>query len=42
VNEDKEEYLYMYKQPMFRDQNKYMDMDRFLDWFDSNVYKGEH
>jgi len=36
-------YEEMYLQPMFQDfqkVNKFFDQDRFLTWFESNVYKG--
>ena len=39
-NEDK--YNEMFLQPMFRDgqSTKFFDLDRFVKWFDKNVYKG--
>lgn len=42
---DEDPYLYeeMYLEPMFADyktKNKFMDRDRFLNWFDNYVYKG--
>lgn len=33
-------YMDMFMQPMFSNSNKYMNTDRFLTWFDNNVYKG--
>lgn len=43
VDETPELYEEMYLQPMFADYqraNKFMDKDRFLNWFERNVYKG--
>lgn len=37
-NEDK--YMQMYMEPIIADTNKYIDMDRFLNWFHNNVYRG--
>jgi hypothetical protein len=34
-------YIYMYRQPIFNTTaQKYMNTNRFLDWFDANVWKG--
>jgi hypothetical protein len=44
IDENPDLYEEMYLQPMFSDYqrvNKYFDKDRFLNWFDKNVYKGE-
>lgn len=40
LDRDDEAYLEMYMQPIFTDgkSNKYMNMDRFLLWFNTNVY----
>lgn len=35
------EYNNYYLPPAFHKPNKYMDMDRFLFWFNKNVYRGE-
>jgi alpha(1,3/1,4) fucosyltransferase len=40
VNEDYYAYQEMYCQPMFRDSNRFMDLDRFVRWFRKNVYRG--
>lgn len=43
IDETPELYEEMYLQPMFADYqkvNKFFDKDRFLNWFDKNVYKG--
>lgn len=40
VDNDPDLYQEIYLQPMFHDKNKYMNMDRFYDWFHNNVYKG--
>ena len=43
IDESPELYEEMYMQPMFADYqkvNKFFDKDRFLNWFDKNVYKG--
>jgi hypothetical protein len=42
LDNDPEAYAEMYMQPMFLDNkpNRYFDTNRFLDWFDRNVYKG--
>lgn len=42
LDNDNDEYVEMYLQPMFRDyeKNKFFDQDRFLNWFHHNVYKG--
>lgn len=41
---DQDNHLYMryYLEPLFQDNqpNKFCDLDRFLDWFDANVYHG--
>ena len=44
IDENPDLYEEMYLAPMFADyqrSNKFMDKDRFLRWFDKNVYKGE-
>lgn len=45
VDTKPELYEQMYLEPLFNNwkepYNKYMDMDRFLNWFKKNVYKGE-
>jgi alpha(1,3/1,4) fucosyltransferase len=39
INDDK--YMEMYMQPMFsKGTNRFMDLNRFLNWFETNVYKG--
>jgi hypothetical protein len=43
IDESPELYEEMYMAPMFADYqkvNKFFDKDRFIDWFDKNVYKG--
>jgi len=43
VDESPELYEEMYMAPMFADYqkvNKFFDKDRFINWFDKNVYKG--
>ena len=43
IDETPELYEEMYMAPMFADYqkvNKFFDKDRFIDWFDKNVYKG--
>lgn len=41
VDADNDLYLYMYRQPMFtHTAQRYMNTNRFLDWFDANVWKG--
>ena len=43
IDDNPDLYEEMYLQPMFADYqrvNKYFDKDRFLNWFDRNVYKG--
>jgi hypothetical protein len=43
IDESPELYEEMYMAPMFADYqkvNKFFDKDRFLNWFDKNVYKG--
>jgi hypothetical protein len=43
IDENPDLYEEMYMQPMFADYqkvNKFFDKDRFLNWFDKNVYKG--
>lgn len=43
IDQNPELYEEMYLQPMFADYqkvNKFFDKDRFLNWFESNVYKG--
>ncbi len=43
IDEAPELYEEMYMAPMFADYqkvNKFFDKDRFIDWFDKNVYKG--
>lgn len=41
LDNDEEAYREMYKQPLFsRQSNRFMDMNRLLNWFDRNVYKG--
>lgn len=43
IDENPDMYEEMYLQPMFVDYqkvNKFFDKDRFLNWFDKNVYKG--
>lgn len=43
IDENPDLYEEMYMQPMFVDwqrSNKFMDKDRFLNWFAKNVYKG--
>jgi hypothetical protein len=45
VDQSPELYEQMYLEPLFNNwkepYNKYMDMDRFRNWFNKNVYKGE-
>jgi hypothetical protein len=43
LDNDDEQYLEMYMQPLYHNgkSNRYEDLDRFLDWFDKNIYKGE-
>jgi hypothetical protein len=43
IDDNPDMYEEMYLQPMFTDYqrvNKFFDKDRFLNWFDRNVYKG--
>lgn len=43
IDETPDLYEEMYMQPMFADfqrVNKFFDKDRFLNWFETNVYKG--
>lgn len=43
IDQNPELYEEMYLQPMFADYqkvNKFFDKDRFLNWFEKNVYKG--
>jgi len=43
IDDNPDLYEEMYMQPMFADyqrQNKFFDKDKFLNWFDKNVYKG--
>jgi hypothetical protein len=43
IDENPDLYEEMYLQPMFADYqrvNKFFDKDRFLNWFERNVYKG--
>lgn len=43
IEENPDLYEEMYLQPMFADYqkvNKFFDEDRFLNWFENNVYKG--
>jgi len=43
LDRDNEQYLEMYMQPLYYNgnSNRYEDLDRFLDWFDKNIYKGQ-
>lgn len=44
IDQNPDLYEEMYLAPMFNDYqrvNKFFDRDRFLNWFDKNVYKGE-
>ena len=43
IDDNPDMYEEMFLQPMFVDYqrvNKFFDKDRFLNWFDRNVYKG--
>lgn len=43
IDENPDLYEEMYMEPMFADwkrTNKFMDKDRFLNWFEKNVYQG--
>jgi hypothetical protein len=41
IDNDYYKYLDMYMQPMFvKNTNRFMDLNRFLNWFETNVYKG--
>ena len=42
LDNDPEYYTEMYLEPMFHNfkDNKYFDLDRFVEWFEKNVYKG--
>jgi hypothetical protein len=42
LDRDEDKYREMYMQPLFtkNSTNRFMNIDRFLDWFETQVYKG--